>query len=87
MSLSPPATVAPHLICGIEAGTFDQTFCQAKGHGCVVCPLARLQPEWTATYHIGERRKATRLGKFDRRPNGIANGQSEEATEGALHTG
>jgi hypothetical protein len=52
MTVPVPAHVTLELIYGIKATHNDQALRQAKRHRSIVCPLASLQAEWTATISL-----------------------------------
>ena len=48
-----PGTVTIDLIFGIKAIPLDKTFGEAKRHGSVVGPFARVEMKRTAADHVG----------------------------------
>ena len=80
-----PKHVALHLVMRVKP-IFDKAGRQAQGHAGVVRPLTGQQLERTATYHVGHRCEGTTRLEFDRRANGIANGQAQQGTKSAVET-
>ena len=79
----PPADVSIKLIDRLEVTCLDQALCQAQGHGRVVGPLARCEAEGTATEHVVDGREGAWGLELERRPQGVADGESEERAAGA----
>lgn len=82
IAFAPPPAVALHLVPGIHTPAGDQALRQAEGHGGVVRPLARLQPEGAAADHVHEGPEGAGGTEFNGRSQGIADGEADEtATE------
>src|SRR5689334_13557455 len=61
----PPVEVTAHLVSRIKTFFVQQTFSQAKCHGCVIGPLPRLQIERAAANHIGQGLERAAWLEFD----------------------
>jgi hypothetical protein len=77
--VAPPADIALHLVKRIELVRLNQTISKAKSHGSVIGPLARLQVKWPTAHHVRDGFKGSRLPEFQSGPNGIADGQADQA--------
>src|SRR4051812_38623492 len=77
LAVFPPADKTVEDIEAVESALRDQRVSQAKRHAGVIGPFARLQPEWTATNHLGDVRECISLRKFERNANRVANRKPE----------
>jgi hypothetical protein len=74
----------PHLIHRVELSALEEALGQAQGHGRVVGPLARLEPERPSTRHVSERFERAAGRELDSRSNRIAAGQTDQGTAGTI---
>ena len=75
-----PAHVALQLVDGVEPPLLDEALGEAEGEGGVVSPLAGLEVERPAADHAGDGRERSGRPELQRRAEGVAHGQAEEAT-------
>src|SRR5690606_2546963 len=82
VALAVPAQVALHLVAGIELTPLDEAFRKAKGHGCVVGPLARFQAPRPAADHVRNGLKSTRPLELQRGAQRVAHREAEQRPAG-----
>jgi hypothetical protein len=83
-AVPPPPDEASYQIEFIKPAACEQALGEAESHARVVCPFPGLEPKWTAANDIRERGPLVSPSELQRGPDGVSDGETDEAAEHSI---